>query len=345
MKYFYADAQNKPVGPIDLDELKRLLASNVIGLLTNVIPEGATVWVPFSSVLALSKSGEAGLDSPPDAEGGLLVNGPGTLATAIGKVLDKARILMPQALVERVLWFCTTWGQVLVLFGAMLGLVLSLVLWIRYGEFRIFLVGAAGVLALVLLQYVTKNFLLGCFSQIKAVPSSLPSAAVLDGFALLQLIAAVILLAGGFVLAIQSRQPVFFLNGLAGCFVSALTGAICFHPRIANTEIKPAGASEEAMGILAFLLKLGLAILPAWYFLLALAAIVAITASLFGSTLLLPVSREIGPLAGDLGGIGTLVSASLLPFIVYLGFLLGCLALDLIRSVVGLPGKVDALKR
>ncbi len=51
MRYFYANAVYQPAGPVEGDELRRLLASGQIRLETWVIEEGGTAWRPLSAVL------------------------------------------------------------------------------------------------------------------------------------------------------------------------------------------------------------------------------------------------------------------------------------------------------
>ncbi len=351
MKYYYADAKNQPAGPVSIDELKRLLATGLIAEQTNVIPEGSTVWVPLASVLALSRSGVVDLDTPPEGSG-LLAQIPTVLADRIGKILEKARELLSLTFLQKALWFLTIWGQALVVLGAVLGLVCALVLAIKHNEFRLFLFGLGGVFAIAVLQYVAKRFLQGCFTLVKVTPSSMASPAVLDCFALIQLIAAICLLLRGIILAIQINQFAYFVQGLLGSLACALTGGVSLNPRIANIDIKPASAGEEAMGVVSFLLKLPLVVLPASFFALAFAAVVMLIAALFGGHMPLPLPESIAmwvpqsdAFGDELAGIAVLVFASVLPFFTYLGFLLGYLAVDVIRSIVSLPGKLDALKK
>ena len=49
-RYYYSDANNKPVGPVTLQQLRQLLRDGVINEDTNVIAEGSNNWVRFADV-------------------------------------------------------------------------------------------------------------------------------------------------------------------------------------------------------------------------------------------------------------------------------------------------------
>lgn len=52
MNYYYLDHTNTPQGPFSLDQLKALLAQNVITPQTLVAASGAATWIPIIQILA-----------------------------------------------------------------------------------------------------------------------------------------------------------------------------------------------------------------------------------------------------------------------------------------------------
>ncbi|PTX92158.1 hypothetical protein DB346_24755 [Verrucomicrobia bacterium LW23] len=50
-RFYYADATNKPRGPVNFEELKMLAAAGTIRENTNVFPEGAKAWIKWGEVL------------------------------------------------------------------------------------------------------------------------------------------------------------------------------------------------------------------------------------------------------------------------------------------------------
>jgi len=52
MKYHYADQNNVPIGPCEIDDLLKLHAQGLVRPETYVLAEGTTAWQPFATVLA-----------------------------------------------------------------------------------------------------------------------------------------------------------------------------------------------------------------------------------------------------------------------------------------------------
>jgi len=63
MKYHYADQNNTPIGPYEIDDLLKLQARGLVRPETYVLAEGTTSWQSFSSVLALQRP--SGSPPPP----------------------------------------------------------------------------------------------------------------------------------------------------------------------------------------------------------------------------------------------------------------------------------------
>jgi len=358
MKYYYANAQNQPTGPVSVDELRGLLASGSITPATNVIPEGGQQWAPLSSLPELAQAA-APTPAPAQATGPnastLLLNGPTFLADIVGVALEKARGILTEEVLRRTLSSATTSGQVLVLAGALLGFLSCLIQAFKPNQLSVLFIGIAGVVFIALLQYVSKKFFQGCRQLIENSPSTMGSAAVLDCIALMCLATAVFLLLGGTVYSIMIRgqQLPTLLTVVSGALGLTLLGMVALNAKVANISIAPASAGEEAMGILSFLIKIPVILVPISFFTLSLLGSVACLVSLFQRTPNYddPSFGMGGPLmllqlqgGGALAGIGLLAIASLLPFLVYCLFLLQYLGVDVIRSIVCLPAKVDALK-
>ncbi|MHB0995127.1 MAG: DUF4339 domain-containing protein [Elusimicrobiales bacterium] len=52
MRYFYADANNQPIGPYTLEELKQLNLNGTVRPETWVVEEGGSQWQPYTNLLA-----------------------------------------------------------------------------------------------------------------------------------------------------------------------------------------------------------------------------------------------------------------------------------------------------
>jgi hypothetical protein len=54
-RWYYADSNNQPQGPVTAESLQSLLQSGTITLETLVLPEGGSDWIPYRSVSAGAK--------------------------------------------------------------------------------------------------------------------------------------------------------------------------------------------------------------------------------------------------------------------------------------------------
>lgn len=281
------------------------------------------------------------------------------LVDAVGSLLHHARRLLPVSLVERVLSFCTRGGQWLILSGAILAMVASLIFAIKTSMMGLLLVGPAGVIIIAVLQYIATRFLQGCGRLVKNTPSTLSSAAVPDCIALLALLGASGALIGGFIFAVKTSDPSIFVAAILITAMLILLGAIALNPKVTQTAVGQASAGEEGIGLISFFMKLPVVLLPVGYFVLNLAGALSLLSSLFGngstryghSSFEMPGERLLSSFLGPIGefvpgisGLSMIICALCLPFICYLLFLIFHLLVDVIRSIVCLPGKIDAAR-
>lgn len=281
------------------------------------------------------------------------------LVDTVSSLLNHARRLLPLSLVEHVLSFCTRGGQWLILSGAILAMVASLIFAIKTSMMGLLLVGPASVIIIAVLQYIATRFLQGCGRLVKNTPSTLSSAAVPDCIALLALLGGSGALIGGFVFAVKASYPIIFVGAILVTAMLILLGAITLNPKVTQTAVGQASAGEEGIGLISFFMKLPVVLLPVGYFILNLAGVLSLLSSLFEnesrqygrSSFEVPgehlLSSFLGPMSEfipGLSGLSMIICALSLPFICYLLFLVFHLLVDVIRSIVCLPGKIDATR-
>jgi len=282
------------------------------------------------------------------------------LVDAVSSLLNHARRLLTVSLVERVLSFCTHGGQWLILSAAILAMVASLIFAIKTNTMWILLIGPAGVIIIAVLQYIATRFLQGCGRLVKNTPSTLSSAAVPDCIALFALLGASGALIGGFIYAVETSDPSIFVGAVLISAMLILLGAIALNPKVTQTAVGQASAGEEGIGLISFFMKLPVVLLPVGYFILNLAGALFLLSSLFGngstrygrSNFEMPGERLLSsslPMVefppGLLSGLSMIICALSLPFICYILFLIFHLLVDVIRSIVCLPGKIDATRQ
>ena len=361
MKYYYANAQNQPTGPVSIEDLQGLLASGILNPSSNVIPENGQQWIPLSTVLP------APVAAPPVTpattataqNGNLFTNWSDLLADIVGNLLEKCRAMASESFLTRIFRGAITAGQLLIIAGAVLGFLSCLIEAFKPNQLVTLFVGIAGVFVIAILQYVSKRFFQGCSQLIANSPSSMASAAVLDCIALVSIVAAILVLLGGLYasISIHYGQMPIFLSCCAASLALFLLGAIALNPKVANISIAPSSAGEEAMGIMSFFIKLPLIFTPIFFFVLTLSGFVVCAVSLFHqgaqgqsyplgefSMILMFVLSAFTSLAPGASGIAILAGASLLPLLMYIEFLIAYLMVDIVRAIVCIPGKLDALR-
>lgn len=438
MKYYYTDAQNKPTGPVELEQLKQLQAQGTLKPETSVIPEGGTQWTTYGALLASlnpapapapapapvmppvaapaptatqpvaqpaaattpapaaaapaptpvavpapattpaptaatatptaapapAATPEAATASAPTAapqpaapagpKVGIIEQVSTLLANLINVLLGLMRSILTEKLLRGILTFFARGGYIVVIAGAVLGLVQSLVGGIRGGSFGsvVSALGSGIVVAgaVAVLQYVAFRFFTANEALVKNNPSRIGSAAFLDCLALILLVGAFSGVVGGVFGSIATVSITPLIPGLISAAVMLFGAGIALNPQLCNVEIAESSAGEEAIGLASFFGKASLVVQPALFALLALGGTAAICVSFFNASAAENITAGLRnvPLAGALAGAGgaaLLVIACLLPVFYYLGFLMLYLHLDLLRAILGIPRQLDRLGR
>jgi hypothetical protein len=275
------------------------------------------------------------------------------LAEMVGKLLGLVAGVLNPSFVERSLAWARSVGHYAVLGGASLTLLYAIYAAIKTNSFAVFLAGLGMIAALSVAQFAATRFLDAADNAIANTPSRVSSRAFLECSGLLVLLFGVALLVGGVIAAIQLSSFAALLPSLLGTAALVYFGAVALHPGLVNVATVDGSAGEEAIGLLSFFFKAGLKLVPLFFGLLAVGGCLAIAASFFPagqnlanvigsitSGLPLPVNTS-----GGLGGATVVLFACLLPLICYFIFLLEYLFLDVLRAVLCVPAKLDALRR
>lgn len=275
------------------------------------------------------------------------------LGDSVGRVLRVVSNVLNPAFVQTSLGLAKRGGHYAVLAGGALTLAYAIFAAIQKNSFSVFAVGLGLVAALAVAQFAAMRFLDAAETVINNTPSRVASSAFLECAGLLVLLLAVSTLLGGIGASIQLSSIAPLLPALLTTVVLTSLGAIALHPSLVNTHPGTGSAGEEAIGLLSFAAKAGVKIAPIFFALLSITGALAVLWSFFspdgaltGAALnilaWLPVSL---PLSGGQVGSAAIITACLIPMFAYAGFLLQHLAIDLLRAVLSLPGKLDALRR
>jgi hypothetical protein len=227
-------------------------------------------------------------------------------------------------------------------------LALELVLAIDLQQPAVMLEAAAWILVLAILQYAAGRFL-GALERLnRATPGRMNSTAFPDCFALLTAAAGLGALWIYSLAAIGQNELSLIVPAVVVFIFCQYAAIIALNPETLNLSISAdAQAGEEALGLLAFLVKVGLRWVPVCFglgviwgmFLLFYATYLALAGDP-NSLLAAPDGQAV---FRQLGRFVLWFAAS--PVIMYFVFLLAHLSIDCLRALVSLPGKLDGLGR
>jgi hypothetical protein len=200
--------------------------------------------------------------------------------------------------------------------------------------------GIVLLVLLVVLQYVAGKFFDVLDRLNRATGGSLPSTALCDAVALLSMVVGLAQLFGSVEMAVRT-SIVLVIVGIASLIVHGYLACVALNPATLNISIAPVECdpSEEAIGVLMFLLKALLRTVPVVFGVGVLGGTIvmgdACRQALFGAEGLSWTQTTASAARG------ILVFSAALPFIAYLLFLLFSLAIDVCRALLHLPGRPD----
>lgn len=263
-----------------------------------------------------------------------------------------ARVLNPK-LIDWSLSNAKKIGHYAVLAAGALTVVYSIYGAIKFNSFAVFGIGLGMTAAMAVAQFVAIRFLGAADTIIAATPSRVSSPAFLECAGLLILLFAATMLFTGITTAIAAQTFMPLLPALLFSVTLACFGALALHPQIVNVETGTGTAGEEAIGLLSFFFKSGLKLAPLYFAVFAVVGALTLVVSFFGSGGTLAGMAQqlvnIFPLPvqvpGGLSGSALVLMACLIPIMSYFAFLLAYLSVDLVRAVLSVPAKLDALKR
>ena len=259
------------------------------------------------------------------------------VADRVGALLDRVPKLLQARRFDDIVDRLTTVGHWSLLAVAVLGLVIELIAAASHDGSAI-LWGIGWLIALPLLQYTAVQFLGVTRDLVQSNRTTLGSGAFLRCYALVALVAAILILVAAIVWGIDAGSIQVFLFGLAFTAVAVATAWIALSPSLVAINVnRQSSAGEEALGILSFFVKTGVRLVPIFYgvtLLVGAIQAVIILLGMIGDTqveLINAVTRA--ELSAPL-----LLWAALSPFLAYLAFVFYFLVIDLMRGILSIPG-------
>jgi hypothetical protein len=331
MNYYYLDAANQPAGPLPLEEIRRQSAAGEIPVHPMIAAVGSNRWQPLDGGSAAT----AGF--PFDTY----------FSDRVDEVLRFARKTLSPGFLHGSLSWAENLGHIAVLLGGAAGLVYIIYTAAQRGAWLSIGGGLVLIAGLLCAQFAARRFFSA--NETLFTPTRITNPALLDGLALLALFSTVSLLLGSITACIsfgvwEPLLPTFLIAALWIYFA-----AVALHPEAVKVESAPQGAGEEVVGIIAFLMKTALKLLPLLFFTWAVVGCLANVLTFFdlGEYVLQLAERSQLPLPRNFRfqGIGLVIAACLIVPVAHLLFLAVSLPLDLWRALLSVPAKLDALKK
>ena len=404
VEWYYAK-DNKQHGPVSAAELKQLATRGELRPEDLVWCEKLDDWTPARKVGGLFEEGAPAAPPPPKPDKAPPKPAPPAKAPPVfakspaafepspkrplrhvfDVVLDFARAQFTVQFVDLTSKLFTLGGFYGLYLAMAVLFVFSLLLGVKLNEVNTILLGTAGVVILVVLQYAAWRFS-GALDRLnRSTPARMCSSAFLDCFALVHMFGGLVALLGLTVLAVQTSLLSLVLPAIASFILCEYVAVLALNPESLNLTIAAeATAGEEAIGVLSFLVKLGLRIVPvafgvgvAWGTLTLLYAvflvfvppedpedIVAFVGPEAVESVRVPESPRSGAEARSeepsseeeaikmlpaqvtaFKARTTLITSAALPLVTYVFFLVFYLGIDVLRAILAIPGELGKLAK
>jgi len=294
----------------------------------------------------------SGPGQSPVASAGLFPPKSTLLGDLVSKLLGLISAILSPGLLGNTLGFSKRIGHYAVLVGAAATVIYGLIMAIKAEYFTYLITGLVFVGVIAVAQFAAGRFLGAADKIIATTPSRVSSTAFFECVGLIVIILGIGLLIGGFRTAIYARHFAPLIVALVGALLIFSYAAVMLHPKVVNVEVGEGSAGEEAIGILTTLMKANLLLAPLVFFLLSALGALIVFAAFFGDKFAASFAQILQALpipmyGGTFGFMGSslVIAACLVPIAVYFSFLLQYLFLDVIRAILAVPGKLDALRK
>jgi hypothetical protein len=254
----------------------------------------------------------------------------------IDRLLDWAKNTFPPESFESLSNWFAKYGHGGLVCAQVLSVVYFVIMAIVFRHWPWVFRGIGYAALLMILQYTADKFLSAGDTLIKSSPSRLSSEAFLNCLALIAEAVGIVVL----VASIAQRSWSQFIIGLGFWALCDAIAYIAINPELANIKVsKETAAGEEAIGILSFVVKAVVRIVP---FAFGVGALVGSVAILVASIAVL-FKGKAGVAASN--PIHFVLLCALLPFASYVLFAVYHLIIDVLRAILVIPGKLDKLNK
>jgi|GEM_PF-3027265 len=344
--WFYS-IDGRQQGPVSFAELKRLAHTFQLSGYDLVWKEGMRDWKPAGDIdglfegTAFKKSSRstaatsAGTSTTADP-----VRRPASIWDA---VLDGVQLQFPVRSLDLLMDTIITAGSIGVVVTMLIVPGFIIYTGIKEDSLNLVILGVLSLLTLGILRYAGERVSRAAQAIIASSPSQLSSDSYLRGTALFQLLLGIVFATVFSVIAVQEEESSLYVFAVVTFTICGFNACAALQPAWLNIEC-PASvtAGEEGIGILSLTFKLTLRAIGAAY---GIGCFLGMIGLLIGGGMY-KFREGIKSLEGM--GIATVsaalvAGAAFLPLVAYRLVTIGYILIDVLRSVMLIPGKLDVL--
>jgi len=390
LEWYYAK-ENKQHGPVSAAELKQLADRGQLRPSDLVWREGMEEWIAAKKVKGLFEEGTPAAPPKPVAvppkpsphagappafeksEAAFERSRRRPSRHVFDVVLEFARGQFTPQFVDLTTKLFTLAGHYGLYVAMAVLFVFSVFVGVKMNQVNTILLGLAALVILVVLQYAANRFS-GALERLnRSTPGKMASTALLDCFALLHMSGGLVALLALTVLAVQTGWYSLVLPAIAAFILCQYVAVLALNPETLSLTIgSEVAAGEEAIGILSFLVKFSLRIVPVAFGVGVVWGTLGLMYACFLALLPPEDPEKIAELAGPVAMMvattsadspssteamemlpaqasaiqasAILVTFAALPFLAYVLFLVYHLLIDVLRAILSLPGKLDKMR-
>jgi len=236
-------------------------------------------------------------------------------------------------------WFLATVGVYATLAAGAIFSVHMMIAAIKANQMDLLFQGLAGVLVAVVLHYIAAKHSNAGYELMQQTAYRVSTSSFMDCVGLVAVLGAIALVVLSVVFAVHLESVWPIWPGLIGGFLTAHLALFCLNPdQTLNILCVPdgPGAGETALGVITFLARSLLAMGP---IALGFGALVGTVWMLMGTTM--TIMKRPGGMENFQSGTKLVCAAALAPFVLYLGYLLYMLGVDLYRAIFQIAKNTD----
>lgn len=256
----------------------------------------------------------------------------------MGKFIEFIKGIFTADLLEFSIKWLTIIGHIGLVVAAAVGFLFFLVAAIKGNQLILLLYALVWIIVVFVVQYTAYRFISAGATLIKNNPTRLASTAFLDCVGFLSLLAGIVALVFNIYRAIEFKSLAPFLIGLGLFVFFEFCAIVALNPKTVSMEIVgEATAGQEAIGIITFSIKAWQKLVPIIFGV----GIVVFTVIMFIDAIGLFSNEKFVYAYQSAYKAGVMIIIfALLPFVSYIIFVLYFLAIDIIRAILSIPGKL-----